>query len=143
MLNAIDLGYFLAENFYSELKRMSEYGVPRIKKRKLLPIMEYDKRELNKYGRKHKERGRHDIDFDKGAVNAPIAVRAIMKLIEYYTSIAKHDSVKALTTKLNRFLKSIGASHRHGGLSGENTPVDPGDPGYPGDPSGEGDFSGR
>ena len=33
MLNAIDLGYFLdAENFYSELKRMSEYGVPRIKK---------------------------------------------------------------------------------------------------------------
>ena len=96
--------------------------------------MEYDKRELNKYGRKHKERGRHDIDFDKGAVNAPIAVRAIMKLIEYYTSIAKHDSVKALTIKLNRFLKSIGASHRHGGLSGENTPVDPGDP------SGEGDF---
>ena len=46
----------------------------------------------------------------------PIAVRAIIKLIEYYTLLADNESVEMLQIKLNSLLNNIDSEQIRGGV---------------------------
>ena len=52
--------------------------------------------------------------------NVPIAIRAIMALISYYSSIADEENVAILETKLNIFIDSLDTNQLRGGLDVSN-----------------------